>query len=182
MTTGLKLSLLPGLTALGSNWERLTPVQADWSLRGRPDWCLLSRLTEACGADLRDASCPGWLRPEGANRLMPLDQADWGLWGWPDDASCPGWLRPVGLIYWCLLTRLTEAWSDWCLLSRLTEACGADTGFYTKGRPLVKSNLICPSDKLSWQPGCPILNINVQGNFCISQGNVSSDNLPENLV
>ena len=24
------------------------------------------------------------------------------------------------------------------------------TGFYTKGRPLVKSNLICPSDKLSW--------------------------------
>ena len=24
-------------------------------------------------------------------------------------------------------------------------------GFYTKGCPLVKSNLICPSDKLSWQ-------------------------------
>ena len=42
------------------------------------------------------------------------------------------------------------------------------TGFYTKGRPLVKSNLICPSDKLSWQPGCPILNINIQGNFCIT--------------
>ena len=56
------------------------------------------------------------------------------------------------------------------------------TGFYTKGRPIVKSNLICPSDKLSWQPGCPILNINIQGNFCISQGNGSSDNLPENLV
>ena len=55
-------------------------------------------------------------------------------------------------------------------------------GFYTKGRPLVKSNLICPSDKLSWQPGCPVLNINIQGNFCISQGNGSSDNLPENLV
>ena len=57
-------------------------------------------------------------------------------------------------------------------------------GFYIKGRPLVKSNLICPSDKLSWQPGCPILNINihVQGNFCISQGNGSSANLPENLV
>ena len=34
-------------------------------------------------------------------------------------------------------------------------------GFYTKGRPLVKSNLICPSDKLSWQPGCPVLNINI---------------------
>ena len=49
------------------------------------------------------------------------------------------------------------------------------TGFYTKGRPLLKSNLICPSDKLSWQPGCPVLNINihVQGNFCISQGNGS---------
>ena len=42
------------------------------------------------------------------------------------------------------------------------------TGFYTKGRPLVKSNLICPLDKLSWQPGCPVLNINIQGNFCIS--------------
>ena len=55
-------------------------------------------------------------------------------------------------------------------------------GFHTKGRLLVKSNLICPSDKLSWQPGCPILNINIQRNFCISQGNGSSDNLPENLV
>ena len=57
-----------------------------------------------------------------------------------------------------------------------------NTGFYTKGRPLVKSNLICSSDKLSWQPGCPVLNTNIQGNFCISQGYGSSDNLPENLV
>ena len=40
-------------------------------------------------------------------------------------------------------------------------------GFYTKGRPLVKSNLICPSDKLSWRPGCPVLNNKIQGNFCI---------------
>ena len=56
------------------------------------------------------------------------------------------------------------------------------TGFYTKGRPLVKSNLIRTSDKLSWQPVCPVLNINIQGNFCISQGNGSSDNLLENLV
>ena len=56
------------------------------------------------------------------------------------------------------------------------------TGLYTKGRPLVKSNLICPSDKLSWQPGCPVLKINIQGNFYVSQGNGSSDNLPENLV
>ena len=56
------------------------------------------------------------------------------------------------------------------------------SGFYTKGRPLVKSNLICPSDKLSWQPGCPVLDIIIQGNFCISQGNGSSDNLSENLV
>ena len=55
-------------------------------------------------------------------------------------------------------------------------------GFYTKGRPLVKSNLIRPSDKLSWQPGCPVLNINMQGNFCISLENDSSDNLLENLV
>ena len=56
------------------------------------------------------------------------------------------------------------------------------SGFYTKGRPLVKSNLICPLDKLSGQPGCPVLDINIQGNFCISQENGSSDNLPENLV
>ena len=35
------------------------------------------------------------------------------------------------------------------------------SGFYTKGRPLVKSNLNCPSDKLSWQPGYPVLNINM---------------------
>ena len=55
-------------------------------------------------------------------------------------------------------------------------------GFYTEDHLLVKSNLICPSDKLSWQPGCPVLHINIQGNFCISHGNVSLDNLPENLV
>ena len=55
-------------------------------------------------------------------------------------------------------------------------------GFYTKGRPLVKSNLICSSDKLSSQPGCPVLDIKIQGNFYISQGNGFSDNLPENLV
>ena len=60
--------------------------------------------------------------------------------------------------------------------------CFHSAGFYTKGRPLVKSNLICPSDKFSWQPCCPVFNINIQGNFCISQGNASSDNLPENLV
>ena len=38
-------------------------------------------------------------------------------------------------------------------------------GFYAKGRPLVKSNLICPSDKLSWRPGCPVLNNSIQGNL-----------------
>ena len=38
-------------------------------------------------------------------------------------------------------------------------------GFYTKGRPLVKSNLICPSDKLGWQLDCPFLNINMQRKF-----------------
>ena len=56
--------------------------------------------------------------------------------------------------------------------------------FYCRPKILtfVKPNLFCPSDKLSWQPGCPVLNINIQGNFCISQGNGSSDNLPENLV
>ena len=57
-----------------------------------------------------------------------------------------------------------------------------NSGFYTKGRPLVKSNLICPLDKLSWPPGCPVLDMNIQINFGISQGNGSSDNLPENLV
>ena len=30
---------------------------------------------------------------------------------------------------------------------------GDTAGFYTKGRLLVKSNLIYPSDKLTWQPG-----------------------------
>ena len=44
-----------------------------------------------------------------------------------------------------------------------------NAGFYTKGRPLVKSNLICPLDKLSWQPGCPVLNINIQSNPVISR-------------
>ena len=39
----------------------------------------------------------------------------------------------------------------------------SSAGFSTKGRLLVKSNIICPSDKLSWQPGCPVLNINIQG-------------------
>ena len=55
------------------------------------------------------------------------------------------------------------------------------TAFYIMDRPLVKSKLICPSDKLSWQPGCPVLDINIQGDFCISQVNGSSDNLPENF-
>ena len=40
------------------------------------------------------------------------------------------------------------------------------TGFYTKGRPLVKSNLICPSDKLSWQTDCPVLHVNIQKTWC----------------
>ena len=69
-------------------------------------------------------------------------------------------------------------WNYRCPRTRLEP----NAGFYTKGPPLVKSNLICPSDKLSWQPGCPVLDINIQGNFCISPGNYSSDNLPENLV
>ena len=68
------------------------------------------------------------------------------------------------------------------VLEKTQMYCDENTGFYTKVRPLVKSNLICPSDKLTWQPGGPVLNINIQGNFCISPGNDSSDNLPENLV
>ena len=68
------------------------------------------------------------------------------------------------------------------LCSRHTSANPAYAGFYTKGRPLVKSNLMCPLDKLSWQPDCPILNINIKGNFCISHETGCLDNLPENLV
>ena len=45
-------------------------------------------------------------------------------------------------------------------------------GFYTKGRSLVKSNLICPSDKLNWQPGCPVLTINIQSNAVITRSNI----------
>ena len=80
-----------------------------------------------------------------------------------------------------------SAWSNhrWLVSgSRKNNSDSMDSfsGFYTKGRPLVKSNLVCPSDKLSWQPGCPVLNINIQGNFSISQGNGSLDNLLENLV
>ena len=67
------------------------------------------------------------------------------------------------------------------IYGRILTHCGL-AGFYIKGRPLVKSNLICPSDKLSWQPGCPVLNINIKGNFCISQGNGSSDNLPSDAI
>ena len=69
-----------------------------------------------------------------------------------------------------------------CIKLLIYRKYNTKAGFYIKGRPLVKSNLICPSDKLSWRPGCPVLNINIQGNFCISLGNGSSDNLPESLV
>ena len=69
-----------------------------------------------------------------------------------------------------------------CLSASKVSSFGLSTGFCTKGRPLVKSNLICLSDKLSWPPGCPVFNINIQGNFCISQRNGSSDNQQENLV
>ena len=58
-------------------------------------------------------------------------------------------------------------------------------GFYTKGRPLVKSNLICPSDKLSWQPGCPILNINIlykEISVSAKEMALRTINLPEILV
>ena len=77
-----------------------------------------------------------------------------------------------------------EAWFELPASSQFWEMIedANNTEFYIKGRPLIKSNLICPSDKLSWQPGCPVLNINIQGNFFISQGSGSSDNLPENLV
>ena len=74
-----------------------------------------------------------------------------------------------------------ESTSDWWFSSQMASNAENVSGFYTKGRQLVKPNLICPSDKLSWQPSCPVLNINIQGNFCISQGNGSSDKLPENL-
>ena len=69
------------------------------------------------------------------------------------------------------------AWWRHVLLSNCRSVNGlVPAVFYTNGHPLVKSNLIRPSDKLSWQPGCPVLNINIQGNFCISQRNGSPDN------
>ena len=74
-----------------------------------------------------------------------------------------------------------ESSSDQWFSSQMASYVENALGLYTKGRLLVKSNLICP-DKLSWQPGCSVLNINIKGNFCISQGNGSSDKLPENLV
>ena len=77
---------------------------------------------------------------------------------------------------------LTVSWLSGLLSVEIFISTGEWAGFYTKGRPLVKSNLFCHSDKLSWQPGGPVFDINIQGNFCISQGNGSSDNLPENLV
>ena len=54
------------------------------------------------------------------------------------------WMARVSLHNILQYSSLKMAWAlDW-------------SGFYTKGRPLVKSNLFCPSDKLSWQPGCPV--------------------------
>ena len=67
-----------------------------------------------------------------------------------------------------------------CVKSCLSWPKVAGPGFYTKGCPLVKSNLICPSDKLSWQPGCPVLYISLQGNFRLSHRNASSNNLLKN--
>ena len=99
----------------------------------------------------------------------------------PNLIVCP-YLEYMECILFCIPN--SSAYNRWVLLIILINRkyIIRPAGFYTKGRPLVKSNLICPSDKLSWQPGCPILNINIQGNFCISQGNGSSDNLPKNLV
>ena len=71
---------------------------------------------------------------------------------------------------------------SWVIIGHPFDAKRLHEQGYPKGRPLIKSNLLCLSDKLSWQPGCPVLNNNIQGNFCISQGNDSSDNLPENFV
>ena len=82
----------------------------------------------------------------------------------------------------CLGLNMSREWQKTWLKVNLSLGNGLVPGFYTKGRLLVESNLICPSDKLSWQHGCPVFNINIQGNFCISQGNGSSDNMPENLV
>ena len=87
------------------------------------------------------------------------------------------WVRLLHSFVHCHLARLCKD-----LFSAAIRDRERSRVLCTKGRPLVKSNLICPSDKLSWRPGCPFLNINIQGNFCISQGNGSSDNLPEILV
>ena len=103
------------------------------------------------------------------NRMKLFDCLDVG------DASQ---MVQIQIIY-CINNPLSGRWD---YFDKVCLGCVCCSVFYTKGRPLVKSNLICPLDKLSWQPGCPVLNINIQGNFCISQGNGSLNNLPENLV
>ena len=66
---------------------------------------------------------------------------------------------PGSCVRWVTKKRFRQ-WFHRKLYKRYRWATGC-SGFYTKGRPLVKSNLICPSDKLSWHPGCPVLNINL---------------------
>ena len=95
---------------------------------------------------------------------------------------CRGWFVPNMVIILDTMKQALMKASVYLFYKWWPDGLDGATGFYTKGRPLVKSNLIGPSDKLSWQPGCPVLNVNIQGNFCISLGNGFSDNLPENLV
>ena len=124
-------------------------------------------------------------RPPGPWRQYPSSPEGWGVKRLKSNWNLTGanGLTSLSLVmYHTYISQLNNQ----LVLVMVCSLCDAKplthSGFHTKGRLLVKSNLICPSDKLSWQPGCPILNINIQGNFCISQGNCSSGNLPENLV
>ena len=134
-----------------------------------------------CGYWWSDALAPGHQQPQ----WWVCTQASsclWVKWLWPCDAIwCHRSGSTLAQVMTCCLTAPSH-YLNQCWLSSSLLVHSPVAGFYTKGRPLVKSNLIRPSDKLSWQPGCPVLNINIQGNFSISQGSGSADNLLENLV
>ena len=141
----------------------LAPI---WFLAHKSEWSACRNFTPVLFFWSHQATSPLWL--------------DTAVHFWFDRIICRTPHGPLWCPYGCHMGPTQD--STMFLDGTLMNTEGNWPGFYTKGRPLVKSNLICPSDKLNWQPGCTALNINIQGNFCISQGTGSSDNLPENLV
>ena len=75
----------------------------------------------------------------------------------------------------------------WCWKHSFLPTASWAVGRHTQGSTLRFVRLSNPTylsfGQVELRPGCQVLNINIQGrNFCISQGNGSSTNLPENLV